>query len=59
MPNSNSNFDDIEGDYIEIDPKFIDDLNNLQLQIADKITTDLEIEKIYDRDNDKDDGREL
>ena len=59
VPNSNSNFDDIEGDYIEIDPKFIDDLNNLQLQIADKITTDLEIEKIYDRDNDKDDGREL
>lgn len=43
-----------------IDPRFVKELNALQLEIANKISTDLEIERDYERDNnDFDNGREL
>ena len=55
-----SKFSDSNKDGNRIDPDFIKELNYLQLEIANKISTDLEIERDYERDNnDFDNGREL
>lgn len=55
-----SKFSDSNKDGNRIDPDFIKELNYLQLEIANRLTTDLEIERDCGKDNtDNDNGREL